>query len=427
MWALPNKSPESMLQIHWMFTKQHRYEQTSTNKHTHKGKSEDPIFVIKHTTSLFLESLVFFFLTFFCNLLSEKEMDHVSSSDLLIDDLLEDYWFFENLFKRRSRGLRYCHSDPYPSSTSPEKMGDSDFGKVLEASTGRSLIRASSIDSREGGSQTKLTGRFSEKIRVQEQRQVGSSLQKKEHVGLPKSGSRSAPGKIQEASTKRGLIRAPSLPPQIEKREMDREAKKMINKLTRQFSEKIRVLEPTRPGEYFLQKKETIARDKGITESSRRNKTGSSSSYSSVNISLQRTQTMPNNMGREEDNEEDEFEDQESDSRMGFLIREALASSHYVPKVSNNQRQRPPRSLRLEDTAMVKQGGSSPKTLRKTLSSVETTKEIQRLKGYDQLVEPRVASGLATPPRVPKDSSKEMKDQIKFWARAVATNVRQEC
>ncbi|KAG7600424.1 hypothetical protein ISN44_As06g045310 [Arabidopsis suecica] len=358
-------------------------------------------------------------------------MDHVSSSDLLIDDLLEDYWFFENLFTRRSRGLRYCHSDPYPSSstsTSAEKMGDSDSGKVLEASTGRSLIRASSIDSREDGSQTKLTRQFSEKIRVQEPRQVGSSLQKKEHVVLPKSGSCSAPGKIQEASKKRDLIRTPSLPPQIEKRELDREAKKMINKLTRQFSEKIRVLEPMRPGEHFLQKKETIVRDKGISESSRRNKTGSSSSsYSSVKICLQRTQTMPNNIRREEDNEEDEFEDQESDSRMGFLIREALASSHNAPKVSNNQRQRPPRSLRLEDTVMVKQGGSSPKTLRKTLSSVETTKEIQRLKGYDQLIEPRVASGLATPPRVPKDSSKEMKDQIKFWARAVATNVRQEC
>ena len=74
---------------------------------------------------------------------------------------------------------------------------------------------------------------------------------------------------------------------------------------------------------------------------------------------------------------------------------------------------------------MVKQGSSSPKTLRKTVSSIETTKEIQRLKGYDdQLVEPH---GLATPPRVPKDSRKEMKDQIKFWARAVASNVRQEC
>ncbi|XP_010500954.1 PREDICTED: uncharacterized protein LOC104778254 [Camelina sativa] len=336
-------------------------------------------------------------------------MDRVSSSDLLIDDLLEDYWFFENLFTRRSRGLRYCHSDPYPSS-SAETMGDSDSEKVLEAS----IIRVPSLGSREGGSQMKLRRQFSENIRVQEPRQAGSSLENKEPVVLPKSGSRSAPGKIQEASTKRGLIRAPSLPPQIEKREVDREAKKMISKLTRQFSEKIRVLEPTTSGERFLQKKETMVRDKGISE---RNKT-----RSSVKICLQRTQTMPNNMRREEDNEEDD------DSRMGFLIREALASSHNVPKASSNQRQRPPRSLRSEDTVMVKQGSSIPKTLRKTLSSVETTKEIQRLKDYeDQLVEPRVASGLATPPRVPKDSRKEMKDQIKFWARAVATNVRQEC
>lgn len=97
-------------------------------------------------------------------------------------------------------------------------------------------------------------------------------------------------------------------------------------------------------------------------------------------------------------------------------------------QASSNQRQRPPRSLISEDTVMVKLGSSSPKTLRKTLSSIETNKEIQRLKGYDdQLVEPRVASGVATSPRVPKDSRKEMKDQIKFWARAVATNVRQEC
>lgn len=260
-------------------------------------------------------------------------MDRVSSSDLLINDLLEDYWFFENLFTRRSKGLRYCYSDPYPSSsstsTSPEKMGDSDSGKVLEASTGRSLFREPSVDSREGESQMKLRRQFSENIRVQEPRQVGSSLQNKKPMVLPKSGSRSAPRKIQEASTKLGLIRAPSLPPQIEKREVDREVKKMINKLTRQFSEKIRVLEPTKSAEHFLQKKETMVRDKGISE---RNKTRSSSS-SSVKICLQRTQTMPNNMRREEDNEEHEFEDQESDSRMGFLIREALASSHNIPKV----------------------------------------------------------------------------------------------
>ena len=40
-----------------------------------------------------------------------------------IDDLLEDFWFFDNLLGRRSTILRYCHSDPYPfspSSTHPK-------------------------------------------------------------------------------------------------------------------------------------------------------------------------------------------------------------------------------------------------------------------------------------------------------------------
>jgi hypothetical protein len=204
----------------------------------------------------------------------------------------------------------------------------------------------------------------------------------------------------------------------MEKRKVDCEAKKMINKLTRQFSEKIRILEPT--SERFLHKKRNMVRDKGVSE---RNITGESSS---IKVGLQRTQTMPSNIRREED----ELEDQESDSRMGFLIREALASSNDVPKGSSNQiSQRPPRNSRSEETFMVKHGSASPKTLRKTLSSIETTKDIQKLKGCydDHLIEPRVSTGVATPPRVPKDSRKEMKDQIKFWARAVASNVRQEC
>ncbi|CAN8303155.1 unnamed protein product [Cochlearia groenlandica] len=339
-------------------------------------------------------------------------MNLVLSSELLIDDLLENYWFFENLFTRRSRVLRYCHSDPYPNSsslTSPSKMGDS--RKILEAS----LIQepSSCIDRQEEGSQRKINNQLFEKIRVQDQRQDDSFLMDKEHMVLPKPRSCSAPGKIQESS----------LPPRIVKIEVDFEAKKMITKLTRQFSEKIRVLEPTsRVCERFLHKKETgIASKKEISESSIKNKTRTSR-INSDKISLQRTQTMPNKIRREE---EYEFEDQESDSRMGFLIREALASSHSnVQKVSSNERQR--RNLRSEEiTVMVKQRNSSPKTLRKTLSSIETTKEIQTLNSY---IEPRVITRVATLPRVPyKDSNKEMKDQIKFWARAVATNVRQEC
>lgn len=35
--------------------------------------------------------------------------------------------------------------------------------------------------------------------------------------------------------------------------------------------------------------------------------------------------------------------------------------------------------------------------------------------------------GQPIPVWVPKDSSKDMKAQIKFWARTVASNVRQEC
>ncbi|CAN8288138.1 unnamed protein product [Cochlearia groenlandica] len=340
----------------------------------------------------------------------------ISSHDLLIDDLLENHWFFENLFTRKSRILRYCHSDPYPSPstslTSPLKTGDSDPIKILEDSTERFLIKKHSLNSKEGGS-------VSGKIRVQEQTQVGSFLRNKEPIVLLESGSCSAPGKIQETSTKSCLIRTPSLPPRVEKREVDREAKRMISKLTRQFSEKIRVLEPIRPNyEGFLHDKKPLIQDKEtITE---RNRTRC------LSISLQRTHTMPSNISRE-DEEEDEIEDQESDSRMGFLIREAITSSHNSPNVSRiNKRQKPLRRdlSRSEESLVVKllQVSSNTKTLRKTLSNIETTKEI-----HDKMVATRVVTGLATPPRVPRDSRKEMKDQIKFWARAVATNVRQEC
>lgn len=38
-----------------------------------------------------------------------------------------------------------------------------------------------------------------------------------------------------------------------------------------------------------------------------------------------------------------------------------------------------------------------------------------------------VVVGQPVPVWVPKDSRKDMKAQIKFWARTVASNVRQEC
>nr|VDD46348.1 unnamed protein product [Brassica oleracea] len=226
-----------------------------------------------------------------------------------------------------------------------------------------------------------------------------------------------------------------------------------MKKMRRQFSEKIRVQERTT----YLQKKEPVVRrEKGIRESSKKNKTGRSScNNKSVPMggSLQRTQTLPTYIGREGDR--NEFDDQESDdSRMGYLIREAIASSssgfttptkQNIPKMSSIPRHRPPRNSRSEEAIKemaVKSQGS--KTLRKTLSSIDT-KEIMPLKELD-ITEPEkkvvrddekqkrvvksrsaVVVGQPIPVWVPKDSRRDMKAQIKFWARTVDSNVRQEC
>ncbi|KAJ4872102.1 Uncharacterized protein Rs2_46257 [Raphanus sativus] len=320
-----------------------------------------------------------------------------------IDDLLEDFWFFDNLLDRRSRILRYCHSDPYPlsppsSSTCPKpefsKDGDSNSDKkLLKAPTGGKSVPLPCIVNKEGGSEPEK-----------------------------------------------------------------------INKMRRQFSEKIRVQERRA----YLQKKEPVVREKGIRGSSKKNRAGGTSSFCNNNSlqccpmggSLQRTQTLPSYIGREDVG--NEFQDQETDdSRMGFLIREAIASSsseftptkQNTPKSSSIPRPKPPRHSRSEEAIqeMVAKSQRSPrgKTLRKTLSSVDT-KELLMLKELD-ITEPEtnqandeeeqrrvpraavksrsaaVVVGQPIPIWVPKESRRDMKAQIKFWARTVASNVRQEC
>ncbi|CAN7001286.1 uncharacterized protein LOC103869954 [Brassica rapa] len=312
-----------------------------------------------------------------------------------IDDLLEDFWFFDNLLGRRSTILRYCHSDPYPfSPSSPSSSSTHPKPEVLN--TGDSVLEK----------------------------------------------------KLLEALTVEDSVP----PPCLEKEEGGGETEKM-KKITRQFSEKIRAQERTT----YLQKKEPVVhREKGVRESTKKNRTGRSScNNKSVPMggSLQRTQTLPTYIGREGDR--NEFDDQESDdSRMGYLIREAIASSssgfttptkQNTPKMSSIPRHRPPRNSRSEETIQemaVKSQGS--KTLRKTLSSIDT-KEIMTLKELD-ITEPEkkqekddeeqrrvvksrsaVVVGQPIPVWVPNESRRDMKAQIKFWARTVASNVRQEC
>ncbi|CAH8391250.1 unnamed protein product [Eruca vesicaria subsp. sativa] len=324
--------------------------------------------------------------------IDHQELEQIEA----IDELLEDFWFFDNLLDRRSRILRYCHSDPYPVSLpsssytclKPEssKTGDLDSDKkLLKAHTGGESVSPPSIVNKEGGSEPEK-----------------------------------------------------------------------INKMRRQFSEKIRVQERRT----YLQKKEPVVREKGIRESSKKNRTGcNNSSFGQccqMGGSLQRTQTLPSYIGREDVG--NEFQDQDiDDSRMGFLIREAIASSssgltptkQNTPKSSSIPRPKPPRHSRSEEAIqeMVTKSQRNPsgKTLRKTLSSVDT-QELLMMKELDiteleedddeeqrriprATVKSRSAAvvGQPIPVWVPKESRRDMKAQLKFWARTVASNVRQEC
>ncbi|CAN8259299.1 unnamed protein product [Cochlearia groenlandica] len=315
-----------------------------------------------------------------------------------IDDLLEDFWFFENLLDRRSRILRYCHSDPYPSTSSSSSS---------------------------------------------------ATYPKPES---PKTGDSDLENKLVEASTVAESVPPPPSPPCIEIKEAGVKPEKKY-KMRRQFSEKIRVQEQST----YLHNKERVVREKGIRDSSRKNRTSTSGCNNSVKCipmggSLQRTQTLPSYLGREDD-DRNEFQEQErDDSRMGFLIREAIASSssefitpkkQNIPKVSSIPRHRPPRNSRSEEAIqeLVAKTQIIPnrKTLRKTLSSIDT-KEIMVLTELDiqekeeerrvprtAANRPGVVVGQPVPVWVPNDSRRDMKAQIKFWARTVASNIRQEC
>ncbi|KAL4309057.1 hypothetical protein GQ457_01G004240 [Hibiscus cannabinus] len=187
-------------------------------------------------------------------------------------------------------------------------------------------------------------------------------------------------------------------------------------------------------------------RSRGESSASRRN--------------LLRTPSLPCSMGTNVLNR-----DKESDVRMSKLIRQAMANTPDIlpPRHSHNK----PLNCNANETAVVRGRYSIPKS---TLLKSHSDLAIQELQGFKDLgftfdnqdLSPDVVNilpglqGTTTdepkqekarrkpylseawhvprpppppplPPRVSKNSAHDMKAQIKFWARAVATNVRQEC
>ncbi|KAK3030252.1 hypothetical protein RJ639_033378 [Escallonia herrerae] len=198
------------------------------------------------------------------------------------------------------------------------------------------------------------------------------------------------------------------------------------------------------------------------------------------NKGLVRAPSLPPWIGREEVEEEDD-DDHESEFTMGRLIRQAsLSSSYMLPprrtskgltQSSSMQRQRPRKKSELETSNMVgykemrqedqirqtKMAGKSPNDLELeevqgfrdlgfkfekedlnhgVLNMLPGLQEKNRVE-LDDKNKPRRpylseawhenSSAPTVPKWVEKRSAPDMKSQIKFWARAVASNVRQEC
>ncbi|XP_071736668.1 uncharacterized protein [Rutidosis leptorrhynchoides] len=126
-----------------------------------------------------------------------------------------------------------------------------------------------------------------------------------------------------------------------------------------------------------------------------------------------------------EHDEELDIEDEESEFKMGRLIRQAsFNSSHMSP---------PP-----QQTTKVMKGSSS---LPRYLSQKEETnkEKVSNMRKFESMRERnrsknsmKMGKNNGGAPTIPggwvdKGSSEDMKAQIKFWARAVAFNVHQEC
>ncbi|GKV16475.1 hypothetical protein SLEP1_g27115 [Rubroshorea leprosula] len=291
--------------------------------------------------------------------------------------LLDESWFFGNLFKGRTRMSR-CYSDPCPSS------------------------------------------KFSQ--------------------------SSSA------ASTKdrKGLARAPSLPPYLGRELEEVEEKKSNNgkikmsHLTRQTSDG-NLLKAPKPvpneNSVEIQKKRNDGKEK-----SRLIGKGKSS--------LLRAPSFPVSIGREELIDEEN----ENDSRMSKLIWQAWANSsenqpqRQTPKgvkhsPSTTPRNRPPRKIEAVNINAKAVKETSPRsvnqrTLKKSLSNLEfhDQKGFKDLGYYKEMAKQDKARradlskawivqsfAAQTSNCAAKTSTEDMKAQIKFWARAVATNIRQEC
>ncbi|KAL7600865.1 uncharacterized protein LOC111919972 [Lactuca sativa] len=130
---------------------------------------------------------------------------------------------------------------------------------------------------------------------------------------------------------------------------------------------------------------------------------------------LSRTSSMTTS--EEETDQDEDEEDQESEFSLGRLIRQASMNSSHTSNPS-----------RKTSKATMENMGKKPELGQEKIRDEKKT-ERNRSKNIKISGKNKNGGGAPAIPGgwVDKSSSEDMKAHIKYWARAVASNVRQEC
>ncbi|KAI3708357.1 hypothetical protein L2E82_37525 [Cichorium intybus] len=122
--------------------------------------------------------------------------------------------------------------------------------------------------------------------------------------------------------------------------------------------------------------------------------------------------------------EEDDIEDEESEFKMGRLIRQASLNSSLMDSPQKTTK------VMRESSSLPRYLSQKPETNQEKVTNmrkVESMKERNRSTKSMKIVKNNGGAPTIPGGWVDKGSSEDMKAQIKFWARAVAFNVHQEC
>ncbi|KAK1431013.1 hypothetical protein QVD17_14203 [Tagetes erecta] len=122
--------------------------------------------------------------------------------------------------------------------------------------------------------------------------------------------------------------------------------------------------------------------------------------------------------------DEDDVEDEESEFKMGRLIRQASLNS------SNMSTPQQTTKVLAGSSSLPRYLSKKPETNQEkvmNMRKVESTNGRNRNKSSKKMGKNNGGTPTIPGGWVDKGSSEDMKEQIKFWARAVAFNLHQEC